>query len=175
VREFLLEVWFNSYRASMSVSGTDICDEIRRFLPLHVVSDCPSLHGSIIKSGLPENKRCALEVLAIREMLTLHHYYDEEDAEEETERLAEKDLRHFFHCSVSEDQKADVLTKITNRLQRDEWHSFVAWVSIRSAKRTDEKLKLAVPSRPGAPVDKSLAETLVKASNDAAVAAGYAE
>ncbi len=90
VRRFFLEMWFEDYRAAMSVNDTELPDEIEDFMPLHVVIDYASLHENVTKSNLPEDKRCALEVLALREMMTDRPCDSDSDAEYETERLKER-------------------------------------------------------------------------------------
>ena len=72
LRHFFIEVAVESHKASHSVEAPldgDVID-IRDMLPIHVVTDCNSLHGTVIKSRLPKDKRAAIEVIAIREMVT---------------------------------------------------------------------------------------------------------
>jgi hypothetical protein len=174
-RQMMLEVVFEDYRAVMSLDADteSVIDGVKSFLPLHLVTDCSSLHETVIKSSLPEDKRCALEVLALREMLINEHYESEDDVESETQRLREKELKEFFRWAVSEDQKADLLTKVATRDDRSLWHLFANWISIRSAKASDEKAAKMIPSITRPKLDKGKAEILIRAHADAARSAGF--
>ena len=125
-----------------------------------------------MKSRLPEDKRAAIEILAIREMLTEAGDHSDSEVEDDG-RLKERDIGAAYHWTVSEDQKADILTKRSVLLDRQEWISSNTFVSLRTAKRADEALKKHVPSRPRMSVDKKLASMVLNQKDQAARAAGY--
>ena len=86
LRHFFLEVAIKSHRASHSVE-TPICGEvtdISQMLPIHVVTDCNSLHEIVIESCLPEDRRAAIEFLAIREMVTAEDFDSDSEVEAES-------------------------------------------------------------------------------------------
>ena len=170
-RHFLLEIAVRAHRASLSVDDSGL-SHVTGMLPLHIVTDCNSLHETVVKSRLPEDKRAAIEILAIREMLT-EAGYDSDSEVEDGGRLKEKDVSSVYHWTVSEDQKADILTKKSLILDRQDWMSSNNFVSLRSAKRADEALKKHVPSRPRMSVDKKLASMVLNQKELAARAAGY--
>ena len=97
----MLEVLFDGYKATMSVVD-EVPDEVRDFLKLHIVTDCNSLHETVVKSSLPEDKRAALEVLAIREMVLNEEHFSDDEVEAETERLKERDISGVYRWAVSE-------------------------------------------------------------------------
>ncbi len=156
----------------MSVEPESVPDEVRQSIPLHVVTDCNSLHETVVKSGAPEDKRAAIEVLAIKEML-VNADDSESEVEAETLRLRERDLSKVFHWTVSEDQKGDALTKRTLKWERDEWHERASWISLRTAKKTDIAAQKMIPSRTRPRVDRSTAQMILGAHAEAATRAGF--
>ena len=142
-------------------------------LPLHTVTDCNTLHETVIKSGLPEDRRAAIEVLSIREMLENKDGDSDSEVEEGTLRLKERNLDDVLHWCVSEDQRGDALTKKTSRLERAEWHDRVNWISIRSEKKGDALKRLMIPSRPRPPLDKGTARLILNMRDEAAKRAGF--
>ena len=177
LRHFLLEMRVATHRAAHSVEpplGIEVTDT-SMMLPLHVVTDCNSLHETVIKSRLPEDKRAAIEVLAIREMVLDEQLgcSSDDEVEADSGRLKERNLANVYHWCVSEDQRADMLTKKSLGYQRREWMTTNNYLSIRSAKRTDEILRKAIPSRPRQRVDKDIATRILAHKDTAARAAGY--
>ena len=66
-RHFFLEVAIRDHRGSLSVDDGFRGDSgVSGMLPLHIVTDCNSLYETVVKSRLPEDKRAAIEVIAIR-------------------------------------------------------------------------------------------------------------
>ena len=122
--------------------------DTRGMLQIHVVTDCNLLHETVIKSRLPEDKQAAIEVIAIREMVTDEGFSSDSDVED-IGRLKERDLADVYHWCVSEDQRADILTKKSLTDVRREWMTNKHFIAIRGAKRTDDKLKKIVPSALG--------------------------
>ena len=141
-------------------------------LPIHIVTDCNSLHETVVKSRLPEDKRAAIEVIAIRETITDAGYSSDSEIED-SGRLKERDLSSVYHWTVSEDQRADILTKKSLIADRREWLAVNNFFALRSAKRTDEKLKKHIPSRPRMGIDRGLASLVLSQKDIAARAAGY--
>ena len=172
VRQMLLEILFSGYRATMSVEDK-VPAKVEGFLKLHIVTDCNSLHETVVKSSLPEDKRAALEVLAIREMVVNEEHFSDDEVEEETERLKERDISGVYHWCVSEDQKADILTKNSNTEERASWHDDLNWISLRSVKKTDLQTQKAVPSQKRPKLDKEVAKKVLDAQWTAARAAGF--
>ena len=128
MRQIFLEAYFRQYRSTMSVDGKRQAPEVDAFMPLNVVTDCCSLHETVAKSGMPDDKRAAIEVIALREMIG--GAADSDSEVDEDERLNEEDLGKCYKWCISEGQKADILTKRSNRLERDDWHSRASWISI---------------------------------------------
>ncbi len=74
----------------MSVAGSGgVPEEPNDTLKLHTVTDCNSLHECIAKQGLPEDKRAAIEVLSIREMLSREDDGSGSELEDDDDRLSE--------------------------------------------------------------------------------------
>jgi hypothetical protein len=111
-------------------------------------------------------------VLAIREMV-LDEDFGSDSEVEESGRLKEKDLAEVYRWCVSEDQRADILTKKSPQYLRAEWLTQNCYISIRSAKRSDELLKKAIPSRPRPKLDRSLAKMVLDDKDERARAAGF--
>ena len=170
-RNFFLEVAIRSHRAALSVDDSHE-SVVSGMLLIHIVTDCNSLHETVVKSRLPEDKRAAIEVIAIREMITDAGYSSDSEIED-SGRLKERDLASVYHWTVSEDQRADILTKKSLIADRREWLAVNNFFSLRSAKRTDEKLKKHIPSRPRMGIDRGLASLVMSQKDVAARAAGY--
>ena len=181
VRQMLLEMTECDYRTTSAAAFPERvknAEQVRDMYALHVVTDCNSLHECVLKSaGGCEDKRCAIDIMAVKEMLIQERYEDDSDVEEEAEsgilRLTEKELKDYFLWTVSEDQKGDILTKDSDVLGRNDWHERIAWVSIRSKKRTDARKAMSIPSRPRAGVDKKLATVVLAEKTKAARVAGF--
>ena len=99
--------------------------------------------------------------------------FDSDSKCEESGRLKEKDVSSTYHWMVSEDQRADVLTKRTLLQQRRDWLSDNNWIALRTTKRGDAVAMKAIPSRPRAKLDKSLASLVLTPKEVAAKVAGF--
>ena len=162
-----------SYKATMSVAGSGgVPEEMKDTLKLHTVTDCNSLHECITKQGLPEDKRAAIEVLSIREMLSREDDGSGSELEDD-DRLRESDLRSVYHWTVSEDQKSDIFTKKCTREQRAARHEDLNWIFLRSKKRSDVQAEKAIPSRPRPRLDLTMAKTIMQKREEEAIAAGF--
>ena len=157
----------------MSVDTTRVPDHVKQAIPLHTVADCGSLHEVATKSGIPEDKGAAIEVLAIKEMLEQRDADSKSEVEAGTARSRERNFAQFLRWCVNEDQKADALTKRTNRQERDDWHSRSSWVSLRSKKRADFRDEKAIQRRPRVKVPAETARIILSERREAAIAAGY--
>ena len=118
LRFMLLEMLNPEFRATDSVLGKP--GEFAHVLPIMSITDCHSLHETVVKSSLPQDHRAAFEVLAIRELLTTNHATMDESDPEDT-RLKESRLEQRFHWCTSSEQKADILTKMSTGVQRRQW------------------------------------------------------
>ena len=146
IREMMLEVIFRDYRGTDSVRDDKVVpDEVARALPLHVVTDCNSLHETVIRSSLPEDQRAAIEVLAIREMIR-----EKVDRGDQTQdgKLCESNVEFYFHWCDSRSMKADVLTKVTTKLQRQQWEAGLNAITLDSVKKAKMADLSTGPSRP---------------------------
>ena len=175
MRQMFLETVFKEYKGTMSVSPEKVPEDVSTFLKLHVITDCNSLHETVIKSGLPEDKRAALEVIALREMVEAEEVFSDSEVEADTQRLKERDLSDVYRWCVSEDQKGDILTKLSVREEREIWHDSASWISIRSKKKLAQHLRAekAIPSRPRPPLDKEQARLVLLEQRQAAEQAGF--
>ena len=173
---FMREALISPFRATMflpAVEGIEgdssviscdpeVYEAARKLLPLHVVTDCDSLHEIVVKSGLPEDKRAAIEVLVIREMILGEDACDS-DIDPTIERMCEHNLKDYYHWTVSEDQMADALTKVIGAEQRREWMENLNWISIRQSKKKELRLQKNVPVKPRQPIDRAYAKLVVQA------------
>ena len=175
VRQMFLEAIFKEYKGTMSVSPEKVPERVATFLKLHVITDCNSLHETVIKSGRPEDKRAALEVIALREMVEAEDVFSDSEVEADTQRLKERDLSDVYRWCVSEDQKGDILIKLSVQEEREDWHGSATWISIRSKKKLAQHLRAekAIPSRPRPPLDKEQARLVLHAQRQAAEEAGF--
>jgi hypothetical protein len=163
-RQFLLEMIHESYRATMSACDrmTDSCKELRHTYPLHVVTDCNSLHETVTKDSLPEDKRAAIEILAIKEIVSEEFFDDssDEDLTEADRRLCDFDLSTHYHWTEAACMKADILTKVHPATARRAWMETIGFV-----RRTSMKKSLpAGPSRMRTPIPRRYFEQFY--SND---------
>ena len=133
----------------------------QKLLPLHVVTDCDSLHEIVVKTGLPEDKRAAIEVVAIREVMLGEDACDS-DVDPTTERLCEHNFKDYYNWTVSEDQMADALTKVLSADQRREWMNNLNWISIRQSKKKELRLQKSVPVKPRQQIDRAYAKLAVQ-------------
>ena len=116
------------YKASMRANMNPLCYELRDKFSLHIVTDCKSLYDCVTHSNLPEDKRAAIEVLAIREIALGDFSIYSEDPEDQ--RLRETRLDKNYHWCCSPEQKADPLTKMTNAEERALWRSYLNFVRV---------------------------------------------
>ena len=115
-REFLREMIFEAYRAVFP--DKQLADG---WFCLHAVTDCRSLYDLLVGSGLPENRRAAIEVLAIKEMLSEGYDEDAEDILEADGKLPDAPVSDFAHWCSTKEQKADILTKHSTSRDREAW------------------------------------------------------
>ena len=137
------------------------------------MTDCSSLHECVIRQSLPEDERAAIEVLAIREMVTKADEATSDGELEEDLRLKERDLRSVYHWTCFEDMKADLLTKKSDRRAREQWHKEVAWIALRTLKKCDILAQKAVPSRPRSKLDLHIAREVIEDRLREAIEAGF--
>ena len=180
MRTMMLEIVFEDFRAGAAIENKEVAQEYAAVLRLHIVTDASSLHEVVTKSGMPADKRAAIEVLAIREMVTGEQYFSDSDIEDETAesgdtftRLKERDLQQAYHWCVSEGQKADILTKFTTRQERQEWIACLCWISMRSIKKTHLRNQQAIPSRPRGKFDRTTVRSVMQEEAEKAVEAGF--
>ena len=128
VQNFAREVMNENYRATDSVKAVRRDDVLKYPFHLHVVTDCYSLYQTVVRSGLPTDRRAAIEVLAIRELVTIQS--EEEEDEDHDMRLREFKLDDRYHWCCSAEQKADVLTKMMTIQQRNAWRESLNWIVI---------------------------------------------
>ena len=109
-----------SYTAVAAVAGDDT--RYRYEFPLHIITDCYSLHECVTRSGLPKDQRAAIEILAIREIVKAQGELEDSDNEILGDsRLREYAIDKCYHWCCSQEMKADMLTKILTGLARREW------------------------------------------------------
>ena len=119
----------------MNVRGCSEEIKVGKQNPLHVVTDCNSLHETVIKDSLPEDKRAAIEVLAIREMITDERgYEDSSDDDTFEQRMRDYRLDTTYHWGEAEGMKADILTKVHTAKARREWQEQLNFVQLLGAK-----------------------------------------
>ena len=117
VQSFFREALNADWRAVKLVTNNK--QDLQFAFPLHAVTDCYSLYETVVRSGLPSDRRAVIEVRMIRELVTLQAAGD--DPDEEDHRLWEPRLERNYHWRCSAKQKADVLTKHTTIAQRSQW------------------------------------------------------
>jgi hypothetical protein len=160
-RQMFLEAMFQNYRATLSLEPLQVASAVRGTLVMHGVTDCNSLHECVVKSGLPEDKRAAIEILAIRELVADANADSEGDLDEEG-RLRDEHLERVFHWTTSADMKADILTKVTTGMQRRNWMTNVNAIEMHSVKKADLAARRAVPSRPRARLNRDMARKILQ-------------
>ena len=132
VRRLLLEITLEEYRPT----GDD--DAYLDIYPLHAVTDNQSLYDVVVGSSLPEDKRAAVEVLTIQEQLG-----DRPDRLDQDGRFSELLSARRFHWCRDTDQKADILTKMSNGTKRQNFREHQQYVRLRPK----VKKEAAGPSR----------------------------
>jgi hypothetical protein len=165
LRLLMLEVLHQDFHATDAVLSEDIPEEINRHLKVYTVTDCNSLHECVIKSSLPEDKRAAVEILAIREMLT-QQLGEEDLSEDEFQgrhryRLHDADLKKYFLWSDSKTMKADILTKRSTGIDRKRWIESQNVIILHSLKRSDVLAARPIPSKPRPKLDKVAAKQVI--------------
>ena len=158
-RQLFLEALFEKYHAKHSLEPTTVPMNIKQYLPFHVVTDCDSLHVTVCLSSLPEDRRAAIEVLALREIV-LDEDGDMADLEDDM-RLRELNVGRFYRWCDSKSMKADILTKMTSAADRHRWMIEVNDIKLAMVKLKDLHQKLAIPSRPRPRVPKELAKRII--------------
>jgi hypothetical protein len=144
VQNFCREALNEKYRATDSVKEGQGNELLEYRFDLQVVTDCRSLYETVVRSGLPTDRRAAIEVLAIRELVTLQSAEDADDDGRDL-RLREYKLDGRYHWCCSAEMKADVLTKWNTAKDRAVWLQNVNNIKVTP------KADPAGPPRPSRP------------------------
>ena len=93
--------------------GEDMKVKVGKQYPLHVTTDCNSLHKTVMKDSFLDDKRSVTEVLVVREMITDKRCYeDNSDDESFGQRMKNCLLDENYHWGQAECVEADILTKV---------------------------------------------------------------
>ena len=164
-RLFFLEVLMENFKGTDAVLKN--MDDVE-LLKLHSVTDCNSLHECVVKSGLPEDKRAAVEILAIREMTenSFGNELSEDEFNGETRsRLKESTVAEFFHWTSNEFMKADILTKKSSVKDRELWLKDLNRLELHTLKKADVAAARPVASRPRPRLDRAEARRIIAAAS----------
>ena len=140
----LLEIFVRAFKATTSVKeGVVLPDSVKSLFVVHIVTDAKSLWDTVVRSTLLADFRAALEVVAIRELFLEQNPRPQlEDEDDEgngpSDRLREIFLEENYHRVPSGYMKADALTEVTTKSQREEWLAKLSHVTVPPQKESAE-------------------------------------